>query len=95
MTFHGSPPGALAFYRGLELDNSRTYWTKLTPVYEASVLAPMTALLDQRAPEFGEGKIFRPNRNIRCSADKSPNKTAIAPLVPTGTAGATSLGNVA
>jgi hypothetical protein len=55
----------------------------------------MTAMLDERTAEFGEGKNFRPNRNIRCSADKSPNKTAIAPLVPTGTAGATSLSNVA
>jgi uncharacterized protein (TIGR02453 family) len=37
----------------------------------------MTELLEELAPEFGEGKIFRPYRDIRFSADKSPYKTHI------------------
>ena len=27
MTFRGFPPDCLTFYEGLELDNSRAYWT--------------------------------------------------------------------
>jgi len=84
VTFRGWPEEALAFYRGLESDNSKTYWTANKPVYEANVLAPMTALLDELAPEFGLGKIFRPNRDIRFSADKSPYKTAIGALLKRG-----------
>ena len=38
--------------------------------------SPLTALLAQLEPQFGPGKIFRPNRDIRFSQDKSPYKTA-------------------
>jgi uncharacterized protein (TIGR02453 family) len=46
-------------------------------VYDEQVLAPMRALLDELADEFGEPKIFRANRDIRFSADKTPYKTQI------------------
>ncbi len=84
MTFHGWSDGALAFYRGLESDNSKTYWTTQRTIYDSSVLAPMTALLAELAPEFGESKVFRPNRDIRFSADKSPYKTVIGALFEQG-----------
>jgi uncharacterized protein (TIGR02453 family) len=48
------------------------------------VKAPMQALLDELEAEFGEGKIFRPNRDIRFSADKSPYKTSIAATLSKG-----------
>src|SRR5262249_16586132 len=35
-------------------------------------------------PEFGEGRIFRPYRDVRFSADKSPYKTNIAAMVGDG-----------
>jgi uncharacterized protein (TIGR02453 family) len=76
-TFAGWPEAALEFYRGLEADNSKAYWTAHKAVYEAAVLAPMQALLDDLADEFGEPRLFRPYRDIRFSADKSPYKTAI------------------
>ena len=37
----------------------------------------MDELLAELAPEFGEGKVFRPYRDVRFSADKSPYKTAM------------------
>ena len=40
----------------------------------------MEALLAELAPEFGEGRVFRPNRDVRFSADKSPYKTAMAAM---------------
>ena len=77
MAFGGWPAQALEFYEGLEADNSKSYWTSNKAVYEDTVLRPMTELVEQLAPEFGEPEIFRPYRDIRFSADKTPYKTHI------------------
>lgn len=77
MAFDGWPAEALAFYVGLEDDNSREYWTSRKAVYQEKVLRPMEALLEELAPEFGDPKIFRPYRDIRFSPDKTPYKTHI------------------
>ena len=74
MTFHGWTDAALDFYEALEVDNSRAYWHSHKNVYDEQVVGPMRALLDELSDEFGEAKIFRPNRDIRFSADKSPYK---------------------
>ena len=84
MTFRGWPAEALEFYEGLEADNSRTYWTAHKEVYDSKVRAPMVELLAELEPEFGPGKIFRPNRDVRFSADKSPYKTSIAASLAEG-----------
>jgi uncharacterized protein (TIGR02453 family) len=84
VTFQGWPAESLEFYEGLEADNSKTYWTEHKAVYESSVLAPMTQLLDELEAEFGEGKIFRPYRDVRFSADKSPYKTHIGATLDKG-----------
>jgi uncharacterized protein (TIGR02453 family) len=84
MTFHGWPEEALDFYDGLEADNSRAYWTAHSATYESSVLGPMAELVDELAPGFGEGKIFRPYRDLRFSKDKSPYKTAIGAVIGDG-----------
>ena len=78
MAFKGFPAEALEFYEGLEADNTKAYWQAHKAVYEQHVRAPMDALLADLAPEFGEPKIFRPYRDVRFSADKSPYKTQIA-----------------
>lgn len=78
MGFKGWPASAMEFYEGLEADNSKTYWNDYKTVYERDVKAPMTELLAELAAEFGEGRMFRPYRDIRFSADKSPYKTSIA-----------------
>jgi uncharacterized protein (TIGR02453 family) len=75
MSFAGFPDDGLVFYEGLEADNSKTYWTAHRGNYEAHVRAPMTALLEELAPEFGTAKLFRPYRDVRFSADKTPYKT--------------------
>jgi uncharacterized protein (TIGR02453 family) len=77
MGFSGWPTAALEFYEGLEAENSKAYWTKHKAVYTEQVLRPMEELLDGLAPEFGPSKIFRPYRDIRFSADKTPYKTHI------------------
>jgi uncharacterized protein (TIGR02453 family) len=77
MSFRGWTAEAIEFYEGLEADNSKTYWNANKSVYEKLVLQPMTELLTELAPEFGETKLFRPYRDVRFSADKAPYKTAI------------------
>jgi uncharacterized protein (TIGR02453 family) len=84
MTFRGWPVEALEFFEGLEADNSKAYWRRHREVYERRVRAPMEDLLEELAPEWGEGRIFRPYRDIRFSADKSPYKTHIGAVVGDG-----------
>ena len=84
MAFNGWPAEALEFYEGLAADNSRAYWTAHKASYERDVHAPMAALLAELEDEFGEGKIFRPYRDVRFSADKSPYKTAIGATLAGG-----------
>ncbi len=81
MAFGGWPAEALKFYEGLEADNSKSYWTSHKAVYQDAVLRPMEELTESLAPEFGEPKIFRPYRDIRFSADKTPYKTHIGALL--------------
>ncbi len=84
MRFKGWPDTALAFYEGLEADNSKAYWLDHKEVYERDVKAPMDALLAELTAEFGVPKLFRPYRDTRFSRDKSPYKTAIAATIGSG-----------
>ncbi len=78
MTFTGWPPSAIAFFEGLEVDNSRDYWQAHKAVYDDEVRAPLEALVADLVPEFGPAVLFRPYRDVRFSADKSPYKTQVA-----------------
>jgi uncharacterized protein (TIGR02453 family) len=76
--FKGWTAAAPEFFDRLEVDNTKTFWTGHKDLYEAKVKGPMESLLAELAPKFGEGKIFRPYRDVRFSRDKSPYKTNIA-----------------
>src|SRR5438132_8989100 len=84
MTFRGWPAEALEFFEELEADNSKPFWQRNKAVYETLVRAPMEELLAELEPEWGEGRIFRPYRDVRFSADKSPYKTSMAAVVGDG-----------
>jgi uncharacterized protein (TIGR02453 family) len=77
VTFQGWTDAILDFFEGLEADNSKSYWQSHKNIYDEQVRAPMQELLAELTDEFGEPKIFRPNRDIRFSTDKSPYKTQI------------------
>ena len=81
MGFHGWQAEALEFFDGLEADNSKAYWQRNKDVYDELVRGPMEALLIELEPEWGEGRIFRPYRDVRFSSDKSPYKTNIAAMI--------------
>jgi uncharacterized protein (TIGR02453 family) len=84
MAFRGWPVEAVEFYDGLLADNSKTYWQAHKATYDADVLGPMKELLAEVATDFGEGKIFRPYRDVRFSADKTPYKTHIGAILDGG-----------
>jgi uncharacterized protein (TIGR02453 family) len=76
MAFTGFPDEAIHFYEGLIADNTRIYWLANKPVFERAVKAPMLALLDELS-DYGPYHVFRPNKDVRFSKDKTPYKDHI------------------
>lgn len=75
-TFQGIPAGAFGFYEELQDNNNREWWQEHKDRYLSLVREPLSSLLAELEPRFGPAKLFRPNRDIRFSEDKSPYKTA-------------------
>src|SRR5262245_24668270 len=83
--FTGFGPKALPFFEALKFHQNREGFEENRSLYESDVLAPMVALIDdltsafarRKIPLRGDGKrsIFRLNRDVRFSKDKSPYKT--------------------
>lgn len=72
--FSGIPASAFHFYNELEADNSKAFWAAHLTTFEEAIRGPMGALLAELSEEFGPGKLFRPNRDLRFGADKRPYK---------------------
>lgn len=76
--FEGFGVGAIRWFKALEKNNSRDWFLANRAVFDAEIKAPMEALLEAAAARHGgEAKVFRQNRDVRFSKDKSPYKTAI------------------
>jgi uncharacterized protein (TIGR02453 family) len=83
--FTGFRPAALGFLRDLSRNNQKAWFEAHRDAYESEVRAPLRALLEaldlqlaRIAPELTadlKRSIFRINRDIRFSKDKSPYKT--------------------
>lgn len=80
------PAEAIAFYRDLELNNTREWWLANKPRYDEHVRGPLEEVTEALQPEFGDAKLFRPHRDVRFSADKSPYKTHQGAYIATGPA---------
>jgi len=75
-TFDGFGPEVKRWFQGLEADNSREYFAAHRDVFEEAIRDQMEALLTELSQKLGgEVKLFRQNRDIRFSRDKSPYKT--------------------
>ncbi len=87
-TFTGFGDGLVGFYEGLAVDNSRTYWQAHKNVYDTQVRGPLEALAAVLEVDFGPAKVFRPNRDVRFSADKRPyaEQASMAVQGPAGSA---------
>jgi uncharacterized protein (TIGR02453 family) len=91
-----SPPAfsdrSLRFLRALKRNNRREWFHERRAEYDAHLHAPMVAIVEQLArdfaafaPEFVAApkiSMFRPWRDTRFSADKSPLKTHVAAVFP-------------
>ena len=73
--FDGFPEWGVTFYQELEVTNTKEFWAQHKAQWEREVREPMLALADALEDEFGPARLFRPNRDIRFSHDKSPYKT--------------------
>lgn len=94
--FSGFPDASGGFFRGLAANNERSYFLAHKDTYEREWVAPMEALLrevraklDRSYPdvELGEPKLFRIQRDVRFSKDKTPYKTHIGARIPVIRAG--------
>ena len=74
--FEGFGPDVQTWFEGLEANNTREYFTAGRDFFEESIRDQMAALLGELSAKFGgEVKMFRQNRDVRFSPDKSPYKT--------------------
>jgi uncharacterized protein (TIGR02453 family) len=83
--FRGFPPAATRFFKELALNQNREWFSEHKAAHEQFVKAPLGALLQTVTarlastplPLVGDPKrsVFRINRDVRFSADKSPYKT--------------------
>jgi uncharacterized protein (TIGR02453 family) len=78
MAFTGWPETAQRFFIGLQLDNSKRYFEANRELYLRDVRGPMEALSAELEKAVGPGHIFRINRDVRFSRDKSPYKTSVS-----------------
>lgn len=70
----GFSPAATEFFEDLEDQNTREFWLAHKDVFDREIRDPMAALLDSLPEEYQPFKVFRMNRDVRFSADKSPYK---------------------
>jgi uncharacterized protein (TIGR02453 family) len=74
--FEGFGPEVGTWFLGLERNNSREYFAAGRDFFEESIRGQMESLLTELSEKFGgDVKMFRQNRDVRFSADKSPYKT--------------------
>ena len=74
--FQGFGPEVFDWFDGLERDNSKAYFTATRDRYERDVRGGLEALLDELAMTFGgEARVFRQQRDLRFTPDKTPYKT--------------------
>jgi uncharacterized protein (TIGR02453 family) len=82
LSFEGFPRETFSWFAGLEAENSKLYFTAHRDTYDDVVRGALEAMLEQLADDLGgHVKMFRQNRDVRFSADKSPYKTTTYGLI--------------
>src|SRR5208283_5952198 len=80
--FTGFPPETFTWFAGLEADNSKRYFTARRDTYDHAVRGALESMLEELADGLGgDVKMFRQQRDIRFSPDKSPYKTQTYGLI--------------
>jgi uncharacterized protein (TIGR02453 family) len=74
--FEGFPSETFSWFTGLQVDNSKRYFGAHRSTYDRAVRGALELMLEELADELGgRVKMFRQNRDVRFSTDKSPYKT--------------------
>lgn len=74
--FEGFGPQVFAWFAGLEQNNTKAYFTATRELYEAEVRGGLEALLDELGAGLdGTARVFRQQRDLRFTPDKTPYKT--------------------
>lgn len=68
-------PATAAFLTDLAKHNDRGWFTVHRAEYDTHVRDPLQSLLDEVTVDYGPGRVMRPNRDVRFSADKTPYRT--------------------
>jgi len=76
--FKGFPVAAHEFLEDLEMHNERAWFHEHKDLYERACRRPMELLLAELAPLHGAGRVYRIQRDVRFSNDKTPYKTFVA-----------------
>ncbi len=71
----GFRASATRFFQDLEDDNSREFWLANADTYEREVKRPMLVLLESLPEKYQPFRLYRMNRDLRFTRDKSPYKT--------------------
>jgi uncharacterized protein (TIGR02453 family) len=71
----GFRAAATRFFQDLEDDNSREFWLANADRYHREVKQPMLALLESLPERYQPFRLYRMNRDLRFTRDKSPYKT--------------------
>lgn len=75
MAFTGFTSDAARFFERLADDNSRAFFDAHRDEYERCIRQPLEDLLAEAEARVGPGKITRPNRDVRFSANKDSYRT--------------------
>jgi uncharacterized protein (TIGR02453 family) len=74
--FRGFSPAVFEWFAGLERDNSKAYFTATRDLYETEVRGGLAAMLRELAADLGgASRVFRQQRDLRFTPDKTPYKT--------------------
>lgn len=72
--FSGFPAEMYEFWEQLEANNNREWFQRHKAEFESAIKTPMRLLCDELEAKYGDAHVFRINRDIRFSKDKSPYK---------------------
>jgi uncharacterized protein (TIGR02453 family) len=75
---------ATRFFQDLEENNSREFWHANADLYDREVKQPMVALLESLPDKYQPFRLYRMNRDLRFTKDKSPYKTQQGALSEAG-----------
>ena len=94
MSFNGFGPDALPFFKALAFHQTKEWFDENRATYETQIKAPFGDLVEDLAAAFAKAAVplkgdrraslFRLNRDIRFSKDKSPYKTHAGAVLTRG-----------